>query len=460
MLSPVNNDAARAEAFEAWSAERAQTGYPRKADERVLRIYTTRPDTLFGATYMVIAPEHPFVARLTTAEQAGVVRAYCEQAARKSDLDRTDLAKDKTGVFTGTHAINPMNGKSVPIWVADYVLMGYGTGAIMAVPAHDTRDFEFARQFDLPIVPVVDPGERAEGVDREAVLAGCEPFIGEGAAMQSGAYDGLPTREFKQKITAAMAAKGFGREAVNYKLRDWLFSRQHFWGEPFPILHELNAEGQPTGRVRAVDESELPVDVPEIAQYESHGSPEPPLERAPAEWLYPVIDGVKYKRETNSMPQWAGSCWYYLRFWIRKTKTNLSILKLEKAWMPVSLLRGRAEHAVLHLLCVLLAQGAVRPVVSTIEPFQKLVNQGMILGEMEITGYRRADGGWVSLSDVKTGAEGQLVEAQGGAAVSAVSALRTSTKTRRGFVLVEDLEFGSTAVRARCRKPRKRGQSR
>ena len=214
----------------------------------MLRIYTTRPDTLFGATYMVIAPEHPFVERLTTAGATPQqVKAYCEAAARKSDLDRTELAKEKTGVFTGSYAINPVNGEPVPIWVADYVLISYGTGAIMAVPAHDERDFEFAQQFGLPIKPVVDPGDAVSPDERDEVLAGKRCFAGDGVAINSGKYDGLPTAEFKEKITADLAAQGLGREAVNYKLRDWLFSRQRFWGEPFPILHELDAERQTDG---------------------------------------------------------------------------------------------------------------------------------------------------------------------------------------------------------------------
>ena len=259
--------------YKGWLVDRKIAGWPRKPDEEVLRIYTTRPDTLFGATYMVIAPEHPFVERLTTPEQAAAVRAYCEQSARKSDLDRTDLAKEKTGVFTGSYAINPVNGEAIPIWVADYVLISYGTGAIMAVPAHDTRDFEFAKQFDLPIVAVVDPGVnrvspllsgegqgvRAASADRphpnplpagEGTVAA---FIADGTAINSGPYNGLSTPEFKQKIAEDLAAQGIGRAAVNYKLRDWLFSRQHFWGEPFPILHELDAAGKPTGRIRALE---------------------------------------------------------------------------------------------------------------------------------------------------------------------------------------------------------------
>ncbi len=277
--------------FKAWRNARAESTFPAAPPDDVIRVYTTHPDTLYGATYMVLAPEHPFVARLTVPAHAGAVRAYCEQAARKSDLARTDLAKEKTGVFTGSYAANPANSRPVPIWVADYVLASYGTGAIMAVPAHDTRDFEFAVKFGLPVVAVVDPGADA-GVDRKAVLAGSAVFAGDGTAVHSGPYDGLHTAVFKQKITADLAARGQAREAVNYKLRDWLFSRQHFWGEPFPILHELDADGKRTGLMRIVPADELPLDLPELKDFKSHGSPEPPLEQAPAEWLYQTLDGT------------------------------------------------------------------------------------------------------------------------------------------------------------------------
>ncbi len=375
------------EEYQIWLKRQADGGYPRKPGDDVLRIYTTRPDTLFGATYMVIAPEHPFVERLATADAAEAVKAYCEKAAQKSDLDRTDLAKEKTGVFTGSYANNPVNNEPIPIWVADYVLISYGTGAIMAVPAHDTRDFEFAVEFDLPIVPVVDPGADAQ-VPRDDLLAGKIAFIADGTAINSGEYTGLTTPQFKQKIAEDLASKGLGKSAVNYKLRDWLFSRQHFWGEPFPILHELDDEGKPTGLVRALSPEELPLDLPTDMKFNAeHASPEPPLDAAPDDWLYVSVDGKPYKRETNSMPQWAGSCWYYLRFLDPKNDKVLVDPEVEKAWMPVDLYVGGAEHAVLHLLYarfwhkVLFDYGYV----STAEPFQKLVNQGMILGEMEFT---------------------------------------------------------------------------
>jgi leucyl-tRNA synthetase len=363
-----------------WSLKRP-VEFPRKPSDDSLRIYTTRPDTLFGATYMVIAPEHPFVERLTTPENAAAVKAYCEKAAAKSDLDRTELAKEKTGVFTGSYAINPVNGEPVPIWIADYVLISYGTGAIMAVPAHDERDFEFAKQYGIPIKAVVDPGEKFS--DRAEVLAGEKVFPDNGIAINSGEFDGLTTAEFKERISAWLADRGLGRKAVNYKLRDWLFSRQRFWGEPFPILHELDSNGKPTGRVRAVPEDQLPVDLPHLEDFKPHGRPEPPLDKAPDEWLYPTIDGVRYKRETNTMPQWAGSCWYYLRF-LDPTNSKAPIdPEIEKAWMPVNLYIGGAEHAVLHLLYSRFWHKVLydRGVVSQPEPFYKLVNQGMILGE-------------------------------------------------------------------------------
>ncbi len=421
--------------YEGWSVDRKIAGWPRKPGEEVLRIYTTRPDTLFGATYMVIAPEHPFVERLTTPDRAEAVRAYCEQSARKSDLDRTDLAKEKTGVFSGSYAINPVSGEAIPIWIADYVLISYGTGAIMAVPAHDTRDFDFAKQFQLPIVTVVDPGtvasrkglgirdwgleEATQGAGKSNApgpaspphpspssnpqslipnpsAAGPHPnplpkgegtfvaFIADGVAVNSGPYDGMATADFKQQIAKDLDAKGIGRSAVNYKLRDWLFSRQHFWGEPFPILHELDDAGNPTGRMRALEPKDLPLDLPADMKFDAkHDEPTPPLDKAPEDWLYVTADGKKYKRETNTMPQWAGSCWYYLRFLDPKNADALIDPEIEKAWMPVDLYVGGAEHAVLHLLYARFWHKVLfdRGYVSMKEPFQKLVNQGMILGE-------------------------------------------------------------------------------
>ncbi|NLG34708.1 MAG: leucine--tRNA ligase [Lentisphaerae bacterium] len=338
--------------------------------DETIRVFTTRPDTLFGATYMVLAPEHPLVDKVTTPEQREAVNAYRGAAAAKSDLERTELAKEKTGVFTGAHAVNPVNGQSIPVWIADYVLWGYGTGAIMAVPAHDTRDYEFAQKFELPIVQVVEP---PEGVDWRG-------YVDDGVAVNSGEFDGRPTAEVKERITAWLEEKGLGEGKVNYKLRDWLFSRQRFWGEPFPLLH------CETCGVVPVPEEDLPVRLPELTDFRPTPDGQPPLARA-EEWVKATCPtcGGPARRETNTMPQWAGSCWYYLRYIDPKNTKALVDPEKEKYWMPVDLYVGGAEHAVLHLLYarfwhkVLYDCGAV----STKEPFQKLVNQGMILGEME-----------------------------------------------------------------------------
>jgi len=357
--------------------------FPAKPGPDFIRVYTTRPDTLYGATYMVIAPEHALVEDLTKPENAEAVKAYVQQAAMKSDLDRTELAKEKTGVFTGSYALNPVNGEKTPIWIADYVLATYGTGAIMAVPAHDERDFEFAQQFDIPIKAVVKPADDVPADEAAKILAGKQVYVAEGVAINSGEFDGLETAQFKQEITESLAARGLAKQAVNYKLRDWLFSRQRFWGEPFPILHELDDAGNKTGHVIGVPEDQLPVDLPHLEDFKPHGRPEPPLDKAPDDWLYQEIDGKRYKRETNTMPQWAGSCWYYLRFLDPKNDQAPIDPEIEKAWMPVDLYIGGAEHAVLHLLYARFWHKVLydRGVVSTPEPFHKLVNQGMILGE-------------------------------------------------------------------------------
>jgi leucyl-tRNA synthetase len=379
---------------ESWKTSRAESGLPEQPGEDVLRVYTTRPDTLFGATYMVIAPEHSFVEKLTTPEQKAAVDAYVRLASLKSDLDRTDLAKDKSGVFTGSYAINPVNGEKVPVWIADYVLISYGTGAIMAVPAHDERDWEFAKKFDIEIRVVVAPEPKndpnADGDQYEFYIANPPvAFTGKGVAVNSGENDGTPTDEFKAKIAAELEAAGLGSEAVNFKLRDWLFSRQRYWGEPFPIWHELDADGNETGLMRVDGADELPVVLPEMEKFKPTGTPEPMLSTAPESWLYKTAeDGTKLKRETNTMPQWAGSCWYYLRFADPKNSDCFLDPEVEKSWLPVDLYVGGAEHAVLHLLYarfwhkVLFDRGHV----STCEPFQKLVNQGMILGEADESG--------------------------------------------------------------------------
>ncbi|MEM7477584.1 MAG: leucine--tRNA ligase [Planctomycetota bacterium] len=426
--------------FAGWQESRAQSGMPKELGEDFLRIYTTRPDTLFGATYMVIAPEHKFVEKLTAAEQKEVVQTYCKAASFKSDRERTeDDSRKKTGVFTGSYAINPVNGKPIPIWVADYVLASYGTGAIMAVPCHDDRDYEFAEQFELPIVAVVDPGE-VKNVDRDQVLAGKQCFVGTGFAVNSGEFDGKSTEELKPEITEHLQAAGAGCEAVNFKLRDWLFSRQRFWGEPFPILHEVDQDGNATGAIRAVEPEELPVDLPHLEDYKPHGKPEPPLGKSPEDWLFVERDGKRYRRETNTMPQWAGSCWYYLRFIDPKNDTAFIDPEKEKAWMPVDLYVGGAEHAVLHLLYarfwhkVLFDRGHV----STKEPFQKLVNQGMILGKVEHTGYKVGER-WVSFKNLKKGEDGDYVEKSSGDKVTSVT-LDDEEVTKKGdsFVLASD----------------------
>jgi leucyl-tRNA synthetase len=368
-------------------SEGAEVDFP--VEGGAIRVFTTRPDTLFGATYMVLAPEHPLVDRLTTPDRRPAVADYREAAARKSDLDRTDLAKAKTGVFTGGYATNPVNGNRIPIWVADYVLLGYGTGAIMAVPGHDERDFAFARAFDLPIVRVV--ASSSEQADAPLDAAEPEPGIAVHSRNDEVSLNGLPTAEAKPAITAWLVKRGLGRKTINYKLRDWLFSRQRYWGEPFPILLDEH------DRSHAVAEKDLPVLLPELADFKPSGRPEPPLGKA-TEW---VRYSEKYRRETNTMPQWAGSCWYYLRYLDPKNAERPWDPEKERYWMPVDLYVGGAEHAVLHLLYsrfwhkVLFDRGHV----STPEPFQKLVNQGMILGETEYTAYQDASGRWVAPAD-------------------------------------------------------------
>jgi leucyl-tRNA synthetase len=332
-----------------------------------LRVFTTRPDTLFGATYMVIAPEHPAADTIVTDAQRAAVEAYREEAAAKSDMERTQLQRDKTGVFTGAHAINPANGERIPIWVADYVMMGYGTGAIMAVPGHDERDHEFASVMGLPIVEVVSGGDVSEAA-----------WAGDGQLVNSGFLDGKEIPAAKSAMIEWLEAEGKGVAAVHTKLRDWLFSRQRYWGEPFPLLHHDD------GSVSTVPEAELPVKLPEVERYEPSGTGESPL-AVVDEWVNTTDpeSGEAVRRETHTMPQWAGSCWYYLRYLDPKNTEQLVDPELEKYWMPVDLYIGGSEHAVLHLLYarfwhkVLYDAG----VVSTKEPFQRLLNQGMILGE-------------------------------------------------------------------------------
>ncbi|WP_304958151.1 leucine--tRNA ligase [Faecalibaculum rodentium] len=333
--------------------------------DREFTVFTTRCDTLFGATYCVLAPEHPFVDEITTLEQKEAVEAYKQACATKSDLERTELNKEKTGVFTGAYAINPVNGKKIPIWISDYVLASYGTGAIMAVPAHDTRDYEFARKFGLEIIPVLEGGNIEE-----------EAWTEDGVHINSEWLNGLGKEEAIAKMIAWLEKNGVGEAKTTYKLRDWLFSRQRYWGEPIPIIHMED------GTTRTVDIKDLPLELPATDNFQPADNGESPLANVP-DFLNVEIDGVKGTRETNTMPQWAGSCWYYLRYIDPKNQDALADKKLLDHWLPVDLYVGGAEHAVLHLLYSRFWHKVLydRGVVPTKEPFQKLFHQGMILGE-------------------------------------------------------------------------------
>ncbi len=437
-------------------------------EDETIRVYTTRPDTLFGATYMVLAPEHPLVAKITKQENRRAVEEYVAVARNKTDLDRTAETKEKTGVFTGAYAINPVNNERIPIWVADYVLMGYGTGAIMAVPAHDTRDFEFAQKFNLPIIQVVQPPGDEDW----------RGFVGEGKAVNSGAYDGLPTAEFKKRITDWLEENELGKGTVNYKLRDWLFSRQRYWGEPFPIVHDAE-----TDEIFALDESELPVELPAIDDYRPQASedpnapPAPPLGRA-TEWVNVrgyVTDtgsvklvrpgqtppsGVRvraFHRELNTMPQWAGSCWYYLRYLDNRNEQRFAALQVEQYWMApkrddepggVDLYVGGAEHAVLHLLYsrfwhkVLYDLGHV----SLPEPFGRLFNQGYI----QAYAYQEGRGMYVDIRDVEERGEGKdtrYVRKSNGESLT--RSLGKMGKSLKNAVAPDDIchEFGTDTLR-------------
>ena len=337
-------------------------------ESQIIEVFTTRPDTLYGATYMVIAPEHSLVDLVVSEEQWPAVREYREKTARKSDLERAEMTKEKTGIFTGAYAVNPASGERIPIWIADYVLLGYGTGAIMGVPAHDERDLEFARKFDLPIIAVVQPPGEESAVG----------FTGEGVAVNSPIINGLTSTDAKKKITAWLEERSLGKGAVNYKLRDWLFSRQRYWGEPFPVIWE-------DGNHRSLGENELPVVPPPLEDYKPTGTGEPPLSKA-KDW---VRYSEKATRETNVMPQWAGSCWYYLRFCDPNDDRRFVGEQAERYWMGgekpggIDLYVGGTEHAVLHLLYARFWQKVLFDLgyVSKPEPFQRLVNQGIILGE-------------------------------------------------------------------------------
>jgi leucyl-tRNA synthetase len=440
--------------YDNWLLNRSGEGFPAAPSQDVIRVYTTRPDTLFGATYMILAPEHPLVARLTTAENRDRVEEYCRQVASMSEEDRIAGRGNKTGIFTGGHAINPVNGERIPIWIADYVLISYGTGAIMAVPGHDQRDLQFAQRFDLPIRAVVLPPEswlNRMQLNRETYLERIgqlpEAFVDDGHAIQSAnqkvSINGLPTAGAKHIITEWLAKAGIGKGAVKYKLRDWLFSRQRYWGEPIPILHELDSEGRPTGLTRAVSETELPLLLPELEDFKPTGRPGGPLEKATS-WLRVKRDGREYLRETNTMPQWAGSCWYYLRFCDPGNNEKPWSPELEKYWMPVDLYVGGAEHAVLHLLYsrfwhkVLFDRGYV----TTMEPFQRLVNQGMILS---IT-YRTSEGRIIPYTKIRF-EEGKAFHAETGEELSGETEKMSKS---RGNVIPVDVpltQYGADTTR-------------
>ncbi|NWQ43076.1 leucine--tRNA ligase [Bacillus sp. EB106-08-02-XG196] len=348
-------------------SEGAEVTFNIEGHDETFTVFTTRPDTLFGATYAVLAPEHSFVSKITTNEQRAAVEAYLDKVKTKSDLERTDLAKEKTGVFTGAYAINPANGEKMPIWIADYVLVSYGTGAIMAVPAHDERDYEFAKQFDLPIKPVVAGGS----IDTEA-------YTGDGEHINSEFLNGLNKEEGITKMISWLEEQGIGTKKVTFRLRDWLFSRQRYWGEPIPIIHWED------GTMTAVPEDQLPLTLPITTNIKPSGTGESPL-AVIEDWVN-VLDpetGKKGRRETNTMPQWAGSCWYYLRYIDPKNDQALASKEKLDHWLPVDVYIGGAEHAVLHLLYARFWHKVLYDigVVATKEPFQKLFNQGMILGE-------------------------------------------------------------------------------
>ena len=363
-------------------SEGADVDFPLVGSDASLTVYTTRPDTLFGATYMVIAPDHRLTLSITTDEHQSEVRAYVDAASRKSDMERTALGKGKTGVFTGAFVINPLTKSKIPVFTGDYVLGAYGTGAIMAVPAHDERDFDFAQMHGLPIVEVVSPdGEQHASLDRA--------FVDDGIAVRSGQFDGQRTPEMKRAIVSFLELEGIGRKRVNYKLRDWVFSRQRYWGEPIPIYFPVETNGDPRSGAEyridyaqpiAVEDAELPLLLPELEDYRP-GDPQGPLVKA-LDWRFFQKDGQWYARETNTMPQWAGSCWYYLRYLDPANEREIFSQQAYDDWMPVDLYVGGSEHAVLHLLYarfwhkVLYDIGVVRHA----EPFTKLVHQGLILG--------------------------------------------------------------------------------
>ncbi len=401
-----------------------------KPTEDKLTVYTTRCDTLFGATYMVVSPEHKIISKITTAEQEAAVKAYQEEAAKKSDLERTDLAKDKTGVFSGSYAINPVNGKLIPIWIADYVLISYGTGAIMAVPAHDDRDWEFAKKFNLPIIEVL---KSEVDVQKQA-------WTQDGIHVNSEFLDGLNKKDAIAKMLEFLEEKKIGRKAINYKLRDWVFSRQRYWGEPIPLVHCPDCGTVP------VPEEELPLTLPEVKTYQPTGTGESPL-AAIDSWVNCKCPkcGKPAKRETNTMPQWGGSCWYYLRYLDPKNNEKFCSEKAEKYWMPVDLYIGGAEHAVLHLLYARFWHKVLYDcgVVSTKEPFQRLVNQGMITS----FAFQRKDKTLVPVDEVEQNADGKYIEKATGAELEQIVA--KMSKSLKNVVNPDDeiKAYGADSVR-------------
>ena len=401
-----------------------------KPTEDNLTVYTTRCDTLFGATYMVVSPEHKIISKITTAEQAEAVKSYQEAAAKKSDLERTDLNKDKTGVFSGSYAINPVNGKLIPIWIADYVLISYGTGAIMAVPAHDTRDWEFAKKFNLPIIEVlkseVDVQEQA--------------WTEDGIHVNSEFLDGLNKQDAINKMLEFLEEKKIGKKAINYKLRDWVYSRQRYWGEPIPLVHCPDCGTVP------VPEEELPLTLPEVKSYQPTGTGESPL-AAIDSWVNCKCPkcGKDAKRETNTMPQWGGSCWYYLRYLDPKNNDKFVSKEAENYWMPVDLYIGGAEHAVLHLLYARFWHKVLYDLglVSTKEPFQRLVNQGMITS----FAYQRKNKTLVPVDEVEQKDDGNWYEKATGEQL--VQVVAKMSKSLKNVVNPDDeiRSYGADSVR-------------
>lgn len=434
-------------------SEGAQVRFETVDGSDSVEVYTTRPDTLLGCTFVVLAPEHPLVEKLTSEAKRAEVEAYVAAAKAKSERDR-QASKEKTGVFTGGYVVNPVNGEKIPVYIADYVLAGYGTGAIMAVPAHDQRDFEFAKAHGLPIREVVS---KDGNPSREPLE---EAMIEEGIAVNSGPYNGLKTAEFKAKIIEDLQTSGKGERRVETKLRDWVFSRQRYWGEPIPIYFPVETEGDPRkgdpytidySKPMPVPREELPLELPELDDFRPGEDPEGVLARA-VEWRFFERDGKFYARETNTMPQWAGSCWYYLRFIDPHNDKEPFSQEAAKRWLPVDLYVGGAEHAVLHLLYArfwhkVLYDAGIVPVP---EPFQKLVHQGMILGEIEYTAFRRPSGELVSAREVKSTADGEIHEPSGAPVTrEKVDSARAKKDERGEWVLASD---PSIALEARAHK--------